>query len=230
MKKIFKSYFVIWGVLVILFNVVSFVSIGWAGEEKYTPSFWIGYIFILLTFIGQLACTYFALKGDDLTKTFYNISLITISYTGLISTFVVGGACMIISSLPYWVGIIVCAVVLAFNVISVVKTSVAIDLVAEIDEKIKNETLFIKSLRVDAELLINKAKDEGMKADLKKLYELVRYSDPRENEALASLETVITIKFAELIAAVEEGLDVKELVSELKVLIEERNNKCKILK
>ena len=230
MKKIFKSYFAIWTVLVILFNVISFVSVGWAGEEKYTTSFWIGYGVIMCAFVGQIICAYYALKSDDLTRTFYNVSLITTSYTGLILTFIIGGACMLIPSLPYWVAIIACAIILTFNIVAVIKTVTVIDIVNEVDNKVKIETFFMKTLRADTEMLINKTKDEDVRAELKKLYELVRYSDPRENEALASLEAAITIKFAELTAAVEEGLDVKELVSELKVLIEERNKKCKVLK
>jgi len=51
MTKVFKNYLIIWVVLLIIFNVVSFVSVGWTGQEKYTPSFWIGYAFITLTFI-----------------------------------------------------------------------------------------------------------------------------------------------------------------------------------
>ena len=70
MKKVFKFYSAIWAVLLALFNVISFVSVSWAGIEKYTPSFWIGYIFITIAFIGQIICTYFALYDNDIKKTF----------------------------------------------------------------------------------------------------------------------------------------------------------------
>lgn len=70
MKKVFKFYFAVWAVLLALFNVIAFVSVGWAGVEKYTPSFWIGYIFVTLSFIGQIVCAYFALKDEDIKKLF----------------------------------------------------------------------------------------------------------------------------------------------------------------
>ena len=136
MKKVFKFYSVVWAILLALFNVISFVSVGWTGIPKYTPSFWIGYVFITLSFIGQIVCAYFALKDNDIKKTFYNVSLISTSYTGLILSFVFGGLCMIISPLPYWVGIILCAIVLAFNIIAVVKSTAAIDIVGGIDKKV----------------------------------------------------------------------------------------------
>ncbi len=232
MKKVFKFYSTVWAVLLALFNVISFVSVGWAGTPKYTPSFWIGYVFITLSFIGQIVCAYFALKDSDIKKTFYNVSLISTSYTGLILSFVFGGLCMIISPLPYWVGIILCAIVLAFNIIAVVKATAAIDVVGGIDEKVKESTLFIKSLTVDAESLMSRAKSEAVKAECKKVYEAVRYSDPMSSNALASIESEITITFAKLSeAAMDDNADVaSELASALLVLLVDRNKKCKLSK
>lgn len=232
MKKTFKFYSVIWAVLFVLFNVISFVSVGWTGIEKYTPSFWIGYVFITISFIGQLVCAYVALKDDDIKKTFYNISLISTSYTGLILSFVFGGLCMLISPLPYWVGIILCAIILGINIIAVVKASTAIDIVSGIDQKVKESTLFIKSLTVDAESLVSRAKSEDVKAACKKVYEAVRYSDPMSNSALASVESEITIKFAKLSDAVaaDSAESVADIADELIILLGERNKKCKLLK
>lgn len=231
LKKTFRYYSIVWAVLLVLFNVISFVSVGWAGVEKYTPSFWIGYIFITITFIGQIICAYFALKDNDIKKTFYNISLFTTSYTGLILSLIFGGLCMIISPLPYWVGIILCAIILSINVIAVVKASAAIDIVSGIDEKLKESTLFIKSLTIDAESLISRAKSEPVKTVCKKVYEAVRFSDPMSNEALASVESQITLKFNEFGNAVTGGTDnIGNLADELIVLICDRNKKCKLLK
>lgn len=232
MKKTFKYYSIIWAVLLVLFNVIAFVSVGWTGQEKYTVSFWIGYVFILLASIGQLVCAYFALKESNIKKTFYNISLITTSYTGLICSFIFGGLCMTISPFPYWVGVILCAIVLAFNVIAVVKTFAAIDLVSNVDDKVRVQTSFIKSLTVDAECLIAQAKSEDIKAACKKVYEAVCYSDPISNNALASIESEITAKFEKMTEKVAGGNAelVGELAEELVVLIGDRNKKCKVMK
>lgn len=232
MKRVFKFYSIIWAVLLALFNVVSFVSVGWAGISKYTPSFWIGYVFITLSFVCQIVCAFFALKDNDIKKTFYNVSLIAASYTGLILSFVFGGLCMIISLLPYWVGILLCAIVLGFNVIAVVKATAVIDTVSSIDEKVKEKTLFIKSLTVDAETLMSRAKSETIKAECKKVYEAVRYSDPMSNDALASIEGDITIKFSKLSEAVisENSGTVVTLADEIIILLGDRNKKCKLLK
>ncbi len=232
MNKQFKNYLVTWAVLLGLFNVIAFVSVGWAGQEKYTASFWTGYVFITLAFGGQLACAYKALKEENLTKLFYNISLFKTSYSGLVASFVFGGLCMVISPLPYWVGILLCAIVLALNVISVVKASVAVDAVAQIDRKVKVQTFFIKSLTVDAETLLARAQGEEIKAACKKVYEAIRYSDPMSSDALSAAESQITLKFAALSDAVAAGdvTAVQTAAREVVILVEDRNRKCKLLK
>ena len=232
MKKRFHLYIVVWAVLLALFNVIAFVSVGWAGQEKYTSSFWIGYIFITVMFIGQLICSYMAFKADSAKKLFYNISLIRTSYIGLIVSFIVGGLCMLISPLPYWVGVIVCAIVLVANVLSVIKATAAIDEIERIDTKVKTQTFFIKSLTVDADTLRASAKSETVKAECRKVYEAIRYSDPMSNDMLVSVEEQITVKFAKLSEAVkaDEANKAMEIANEIIILVGDRNKKCKLLK
>ena len=232
MKKSFKLYLIAWAALLALFNVIAFISVGWADQEKYTASFWVGYIFITIMFIGQLGCSYMAFKADTAQKLFYNISLIRTSYAGLIASFIFGGLCVLISPMPYWVGIIICAIILVVNVLSVVKATIAVGEVERIDEKVKVQTFFIKSLTVDADTLMAMAQSDSAKAECRKVYEAIRYSEPMSNDALASVESQITVKFAALSDAVkaDEADKVTELANEVCVLIGDRNKKCKLLK
>lgn len=232
MNKRFKFYIVAWVALLALFNIVSFVIPGVDGTEKYTPSFWIGYLLITVMFVDQLVCSYVAFKADDAKKLFYNISLVKTSYAGLVASFVVGGICMLISALPYWVGIVACSIVLAVNIISVVKATVAIDEVERVDAKVKTQTFFIKSLTVDAETLTESAASENVRAECRKVCEAIRYSDPMSNDALCSVESQISAKFSELSDAVmSDDIDnVSKIAGELLVLVGNRNKKCKMLK
>ena len=228
MKKLFKFYFILWLVLLALFNVIAFVSVGWIGYEKYTPSFWIGYGFIMASFFGQLGCAWAAFRAENLQKLFYNIPLFRVSYAGLIASFVVGGLCMLISPLPYWVGILTCAITLALMILAVNKAALAAQLVAEVDEKVKTNTNFIRSLTADAEGLMAKALPEN-KAACKKVYEALRYSDPMSHEALADIEGEISLRFAALEAAGADA-EFSAVADELCALIADRNRKCKVLK
>ena len=227
MKKNFKLYLVAWAIVLALFNVISFV----VPAEK-TTSFWIGYIFISLTFIGQLACSYTVFKDNNATKIFYNLSLVKIGYVGLIASFVVGGLCMLISPLPYWIGVVACAVVLAANILSILKATAAVAEVERIDSKIKVQTSFIKMLTIDADTLMAQAKSDAVKTECRKVYEAIRYSDPMSNDALSSVESQISAKFAELSDAVKADnfTNVAEIANEVVILIGDRNKKCKLLK
>lgn len=233
MKKGFKYYLSIWVILLAVFNVAVFVSPGEAGGySKFGGAFWVGYIFITLAFIGQLICSYFAFKADSLQKFFYNLPLIRISRIGLVLTLILGTLCMAIPNLPNWIGIILCLAVLAFTAISVIKATAAGDIVSGIDEKIESKTSFIKLLTADAEALMSAAKTPELKAEVKKVYEAIRYSDPMSNAALEEINEQIQNQFSVFADAVKaEDFDLASSYSdELIILIDNRNKKCKLLK
>lgn len=232
MKKRFGLYTAAWAVLLALFNVIAFVVPSLPTTAKYTASFWIGYVLITVMFIGQLICSLVAIKVDSAKKIFYRIPLIRSTYAGLICSFIFGGLCMLLSPLPYWVGVVLCAIVLAANVISVVKAAGAIELIEQVDENVKENTLFIKVLTAEFDTLTTIAKSEAVKAECKKVYEAARYSDPMSNDALTSIEEQITAKYVDISLAVgaDDAEKVAGLVNELLILIGDRNTKCKLLK
>ena len=102
----------------------------------------------------------------------------------------------------------------------------------KIDQKVKTQTFFIRSLTADAESLISRAANEEVKTACKKVYEAVRYSDPMSSDALAAIESQITLKFAALSEAASAGdaEKTKVLADEMIILVGDRNNKCKLLK
>ncbi len=227
MNKNFKYYLSVWTILLVLFNVVTFV----VPRPLFGGAFWSGYIFITLAFIGQLVCGYIALKEENIKKLFYNIPILSISYTGLILTVIFGIVCMAIPNFPNWIGIILCFAVLTFTAISVIKAKLTADVVEAVDEKIKAQTFFIKSLTVDAEGLMARAKTDAAKAECKKVYEAIRYSDPMSKEELNVCEARITVKFDEFSNAVASEKDnIKDVADELVALVEDRNRKCKLFK
>lgn len=156
MKKGFKSYLICWAILLALFNLICFVTPAEAdGFNKFGGAFWAGYVVITLAFLGQLACAYMAFKAENQKRFFYNLPLITVSYTGLILTLVLGGLCMAIPDVPNWLGAILGAVVLAFTAVAVVKASAAADIVESVDKKVAEKTAFLRMATADAEVILN---------------------------------------------------------------------------
>ena len=233
MNKKMKYYSAIWLISLAIFNVVAFITPSAVnGVSKYDASFWIGYGFITATFIGQLACAYKAFKANSLQRLFYNVSLISVSYIGLIVMLIVGGLCMAVPQVPYWIGALACVLVLGVTAIAVIKTSAAIEIVESIDEKIKEQTFFIKSLTVDADGLVALAKTAEMKVCAKSVYEAIRYSDPMASPDLTKVEAQIASKFEEFSKAVGDDniASATDISNELLLLIRNRNQKCKLLK
>lgn len=232
MKQKFKYYIIIWAVLVAIFNVIVFVTPNEiAGRGKFEGAFWVGYIFIMLIFVGQLGVAWYALK-DDATKVFYRVPLLSISYATLIAMLIIGTLCMVIPNFPIWLGIILCFLVLAFSVVSMMQAQAAASIVGDIDTKIKNKAFFIKSLTIDIDSLIARSALKEITDEVKKVYDAVRYSDPMSNEALSGVETQITLKVSELSEGVEKSdVDmVKKASKEIQILLNDRNKKCKLLK
>ena len=233
MNKKFGFYALIWAIAVVVFNAVIFLArpIIPGYEIVYDPRFWIAWGFIIAAFVGNLACAFITFKSENLTKHFYKLPLISVSYSGLISVLVFGIILMLIPNCPEWITAIICIVIFAVNVIAVIKAAAAGEVVEEVDSKIKTKTFFVKSLTIDAESLLARATTPEAKAACKKVYEAIRYSDPMSNDALSGVESQITLKFDELSNAATGGADsIGNLADELVVLIGDRNRKCKLLK
>lgn len=233
MKKYFKYYGICWAIALVVFNVITFVvtneTVGFAFVGS---SFWVGYAFITIAFIGNLICSFLFFKEENKGKAFLNIPIIHLAYSALIVSLIVGAVAMAVPQIPYWIGIIIDVLVLAFYAIAIVKASAAADIVNDVEQKVKTQTFFIKSLIVDAESLIAGANNDKIKVEAKKVYETIRYSDPMSNDALASIENQIQNEFNAFADAVKNN-DIylaKSSANELVVLIHDRNKKCKLLK
>ena len=67
MKKGIKFYAPCWAIALAVFNAMTFAVPITVNVNKFTPSFWIGYAFITLMFIAQLACSILSVSYTHLT-------------------------------------------------------------------------------------------------------------------------------------------------------------------
>lgn len=231
MKSKFKYYGVCWLVVLVVFNIIVFVTPS-ASEtvEKFDSMFWIGYVLISLMLIGNLFCSYKVFDSESYDKFFFSLPIIKISYISLTVSMIAGSLCMAVPNIKNWVGVVVCALILGIYVISVVKAVAVSDIVTERSDNVKTKTSYIKLLKVDAEQLLDKCKDEMTRKEINKVVEAIKYSDPVSNEMLMSLELKISNKLSELTKQVEDNTDINGTVDELLQLISERNKKSKVLK
>lgn len=222
MKKNKGMAYAVLAIAFVLFNIIAFTV-----PTAKTVTFWIAYIFTAIAFALQIGIWIFSFKGADSFKSkFLGISLIAVGITYL---FVQNIAFVIFMVLPVtasWIAVVVCALILGISAICLIGTETGKGEIKRIEEKVEKKVFYINSLQVDIEMLASAEIDANTKADLSKLAEKIRFSDPVSNDALADLEADISAKVKEL----KTNEDKATIIEALDSLIAERNKKAKFLK
>ena len=222
MKKNNLMSYLALGIVFVLFNVIAFVI-----PTDKTATFWTAYVFSVIAFAVQIPLWKIALgKKDTLKSKFLGIPVIHVGITYLIIQLISFAIFMIFPTLPVWLAVIVCAIILAISALCAIAGQAGADEINRIDEKIKVKRAFIQFLQTDIEMLAENESDPETKAALEKLAEKVRFSDPMSHEMLGELESRISAKVEEM----KTAADKKVLIEEISTLLIERNKKCKILK
>ena len=210
------------GIVFALFNVIAFVI-----PTDKTATFWTAYAFSLVAFAAQIPLWKIALgKKDTLKSKFLGIPVINVGITYLIVQLIAFAVFMILPTLPVWLAVVVCAIILAISALCAIAGQAGANEINRVEEKIKVKRAFIQFLQTDIEMLAEIETDSETKASLKKLAEKVRFSDPMSHEMLGELESRISAKVEEM----KTAADKKALMDEVATLLTERNKKCKILK
>ena len=220
-KNKLMSYFAL-GIVFALFNVIAFVI-----PTDKTATFWTAYIFTVVAFLLQILVWKVAFgKKDTLKSKFLGIPVIYVGATYLSLQLIVFAIFMIFPTLPVWLAIVVCSIVLAISALCAIAGQAGANEINRVEEKIKVKRAFIQFLQVDIQMLAESETDAETKAALLKLAEKVRFSDPMSHEMLGELESRISVKVEQM----KTTADKKALIGEVDLLLIERNKKCKILK
>ena len=205
-----------------LFNVIAF----FIPTEK-TATFWIAYAFSAIAFLLQIVIWKLAFKGTDTIKSkFLGIPLLSVGFRYLVIQVIAFAVFMIFPALPTWIPVVVCSVILGGSAICLIGTETGREEINRVEEKVKRKVFYIKSLQVDVEMLAETESDPTIKAELTKLAEKIRFSDPVSSDALAEIESEIVNKIKEI----EASKDKLAIIAVTTALVEERNKKAKILK
>ncbi len=229
-----KNFVIVWVVCFVIFNAITFIVpnevFGLIRFDK--PVFWISYSFVNIVLIAFLIIAIIFFKGEKADNKFLSIPLISTAYVGLIVVVIIGSIFMALPVLPVWLSAIICILVAGYFIIACVKAESAKNIVEKIEENVKQKTQFIKMSILDVESIYNRAPTEDIKSTVKKVYEALKYSDPMSNSALEEIESEIAVmlrKLKDVVVKNEQNM-VKDVVTELLILVKERNSKCKALK
>lgn len=222
MKKNTKRVYIILGIAFVLFNVIAF-----AVPTAKTTTFWIAYAFTIVAFALQIGIWNAAFKVDDTLKSkFLGIPIIYVGIVYLAFQLIAFAVFMAFPVILSWIAVIICALILGISAICLISADAARGEIARVEEKVNSKVFYIRELQVDVEMLAEEEQNPETKMALQKLAEKIRYSDPMSSEVLADLEAKIKEKAAELKTADHKS----EIISELDLLLTERNKKAKLLK
>ena len=234
MKRSMKIYSISWLLLVLLFQMLCFLTPNeYAGLYKFSGAFWAGFGFVMGAMVLHYIFIFVVLRIKDQDKQYINRPLVYISVLSLILMVLVGAACMIIPNLPNWLGIGICYCILAVSVIYLLAAKAAGKNAYYANKELNEKVSFFRDLTGEAETLVAAAQTKEAKAVAQNVYEAIRYSDPSSDPAFVQEEKQIKEMLEKLSRCIWEKADItvlKSMEQDLLGLVQNRNNKCKNLK
>ena len=222
MKKNSAKGYVILGILFVLISIIAF-----AVPTAKTATFWIAYVFTTIAFAAQIGIWKTALgKEETLKSKFLGFPVVHIGIVYAVIQVIAFAVFMFMLTLPAWSAIVVCSVIAGVSAVCMISSDAGSNEIEQVEAKVQKKVFYIRELQADVELLADNECATDTKTLLIQLAEKIRFSDPMSNEQLVDLENKISTKVAELKTASSK----LEIITELNLLLDERNKKCKVYK
>ena len=223
-----KSVIAIYAILLVVY-IVAFLIIPF---NKIAAS-WISFAFTIIAIAGSLLIFNFAFNAKEtLVSKIYGYPIFRVGAVYALAQLVIGVVICAISAViavPYWVALLVSVILLGAAAIGVIITDNTRDLVEEVDESVNVDTKNVTRFQIDIAGIDDVCENTEVKADLEKLNELFRFSDPVTNDETREVEESIKTMLAELKTIVADGStdDIKALIKKITNALNERNRICK---
>lgn len=221
-------------ILVIAFAAYHVTLFSLCGFIGHTAVFWMSWVFMLTAFAAMtVSLMVLGQRGMFLRDWLFGFPIIKHSTVFLITELVASEVFILLEEIvPLgWVFAVQFLLLCVYGICAI-SCFLTKEMINDIHTKVSDKTRFIKSLRTDAEMLVEKCSDPVTKEECRKLAEAIRNSDPMSSEALSELEKDLALAISECDKAVvaQDFATAKELCAKAKLLLAERNKKCKALK
>lgn len=219
------------GILLLVFNIIAFVA-----PFNREGLFWTAWAFTNLAIVLQIVFVFTAFKsGSDVKSKFYGIPIARIGLVYLVVQLIVGLAAMGLSFLPgcpVWPFLIVFIIILAVAAIGLIAAEATREEIERQDTVLKKNVSVLRGLQSLGNSLVAQCDTPEASAELKKLAEQLRFSDPVSSDATADAEHELATVMEELQRAVLENdcAGVVGLAKRAQATLAERNRICKLNK
>lgn len=221
-KKVTGLSMAIFGVIFLVYNLFVFLFMNPA-----TPVFWISYGFMILAFILQVVGMYLSFKDFNVQAVFFGIPLAQFTLFYFFAELFMSIVFMIFQNIPWKIPVFLQILLLAVYAVVAILSVFARDTAVASSDDVKKKATAMRMNTVDIEMLRDNAKDPELKAQLRRLAEAVKYSDPMTTAAVADVDARIHQETFALQTYCEDG-DVesaKASCAKLQRLYVERNKK-----
>lgn len=227
-------YVAFWSAGIILFNLICFLApIGTGTDGGRSGGFWVGYGFVIASFVLHFAFSYVTLSEKNKDKKVLNEPLIIISIFELCLMVLVGIGCMVIPGIPAWIGIIACYVILLLSVVFLTTAKAVGESASIANRTVNAKTNMFRELADMAHELVVVSSSSEEKQLAQRVFDAIKYSDMVSSDETAEDEKAIHDHLENIIMMVKGKKDfssIKQSVDKLLLLLEIRNNKCKTSK
>lgn len=229
MKKIDYKGLAIIFILLITFNIISFVV-----PFEHTPGFWLGYIFATLVILEQIPLFYIAFRKENTPRSrFYGFPVVQVANVHLVLQIILSFIGMIFGKwIESWVFIVVYVVVFAIAAVGFIAVDTVRDEIERQDQVLEKSTASMRDIQSKASSLLRLCNNESSKEAVIKLIEEIRYSDPVSSSATEDIEKELLEVVDEIrnVLLEEDANRINQYCKKAQILLAERNRLCKLNK
>lgn len=226
-----KNNIRIWVVLAIVFAVFNVVA--FAPPFEHTTIFWISYAFADVAILLQFYVMHVAFMQQGGAKSkFYGFPVARVGVIYMVLQMVLSVAMMAVGAkVEMWIPLIAYVVLLGGAAVGFISADTVREEVQSQEGKHKQQIAVMRSLQAKVNGVASVCTGDA-KAEVEKLAEEFRFSDPVSSAALEAIEAKLTTCVEGLRAAATKGDSdaICELCRETSLTLAERNRLCKLSK
>lgn len=219
--------------LIVVIVLAIFNTIALIAPFVRTAAFWCAYGFsVAAILIWGGVWLSLGVRSTTQKSRFYGWPMIYLVSVYMTIQVVLGVTFMFFSGSSVRAVVIINTVLLLICLVGLISTDTAKDSIETIDETVKRKVLYIRSLENEMTHAANMCDDLPTRKKLIAVANAIRYSNPMSDGNLFSLEEEISrlcSRISELIRY-QDTETIRNICSQLLIMIEERNQKCKLMK
>lgn len=198
-------------------------------------TFWISYIFETIALALQIPIFKLAFdNADELKSRVLGFPVFRVGYIYLgiqtIVSIILFSLGTIFTSLPVWISVVVCVLILATSLICSNVANIAREEVQRVEQVQKKDTSVMMKLRSTTATLAVTIEDSSLRNPMQSLAEEFRFSDPVSSEMTADIETELSSMVEQIQQKIQNNSITADDINVLRTKLSQRNAICKASK